>query len=161
MILTVPSGVLPLHLENLMDIYPISTSFLRETMNPSLSMSYHQMFLAGAFRIRTHMAYNRTTTSIMVSEERQFNVPLTVEIRNIRSSSFNIDEWCLAMYTEETGWQCVGNLTETDTQVYDTSIKACNNIDIKLLSIQLVTIQSIIVFMKYNMYIGHKNVGKW
>ena len=74
------------------------------------------------------------------------------------------DEWHanvfrIAMYTEETGWQCVGNLTETDTQVYDSSIKGCNNIDIKLLSIQLVTIQSIIVFMKYNMYIGHKNVS--
>ena len=60
--------------------------------------------------------------SIMISEERQFNVPLTVEIRNIRSSSFNINEWCLAMYTEVTGWQCIGNLTETDTQVYDSSL---------------------------------------
>lgn len=115
-VLTVPSGLLPLHIENLLDIYPIATSFLRKT-HTSTVYTYSQMFIAGAFKILTHKAYNRTATTIMISEERQFNVPLTVEIRNIRSSLFRIEEWCLAKYIPEQGWECVGNLTETETGV--------------------------------------------
>lgn len=114
--LTIPSGLLPLHLENLLDIYPVATSFLRSTLKAS-TLSYSQMFVAGAFRIMTHKAYNRTATTVMVSVERQFTIPLVLTVRCIRSTQFDSKDWCLAKYSSS-GWQCVGNLTETDTNVY-------------------------------------------
>ena len=116
--MTVPSGLLPLHLENLLDIYPVSTSFLRETFDSSISLDYSQMFIAGAFKILTHKAYNRTATSIMVSNERQFTVPITIEVRIVHSTRFSIEDWCLASYSsQQRKWNCVSNLTETETQV--------------------------------------------
>ena len=113
--LMIPSGLLPLHLENLLDIYPVATSFLRSTVKTS-SLSYSQLFIAGAFKILTHKAYNRTATTIMVSVERQFTIPLVLTIHSIQSTQFNSNDWCLAKYSS--GWTCVGNLTETDTNVY-------------------------------------------
>ena len=59
----------------------------------------------------------------METVDHVFSVPITLEIRNIRSAEFRVDEWCLGKYTAS-GWVCDGDLTEVDRAVYRTLLRS-------------------------------------
>ena len=106
----------------MLDLFPVSTSFLSETAGDR-DYSATVLFISGVFEITTHHTYPRTAISVMETVDHVFSVPITLEIRNIRSSEFDVAEWCLGKYTED-GWVCDGDLTAVDRSVYRTLLKS-------------------------------------
>ena len=148
-----------------MDLFPVSTSFLRETSGNN-GYSFTELFISGAFEITTHRTYPRSAISVMHTVDHEFSVPVTLEIRNIRSSLFHVDEWCLGKFTG-TEWQCDGDLIEVDRSVYHTTLRSTgiyaiyyripestvvtlsDETKMKITAISILTVSYLIVFIPF------------
>lgn len=114
LVVHVPSGVLSSSSHNILDFYPVSRSFLDETVARfHMGFSTPQLFIAAAFKLSLHRQFDRSITTVLPSFERSFHVPLVVEFRNI-PASLEASRWCVGQLTT-TGWTCVSSLRQQRT----------------------------------------------